>query len=87
VKDSFIMISTLTIAPQREGPAVSLALRNRFVTIAVESPAFDPSLRDDITNMVIRKVTSHLTSVDRGHLPIWAVCKELSDSETKRFQD
>jgi MoxR-like ATPase len=38
VQYGFVVIATLTIDPHRCSPGVSLALRNRFVTVAVERP-------------------------------------------------
>jgi hypothetical protein len=37
-KEGFVVTVTLTVNANRNGEAVSLALRNRFVTVAVDSP-------------------------------------------------
>jgi MoxR-like ATPase len=85
VKEGFIMISTLTIDPYRQGPTVSLALRNRFVTIAVDSPLLEPALRENIAQVVIAKVTADLKSTNLSHMPAWAVSKEPSEDEAKKL--
>jgi hypothetical protein len=45
VKPSFFVIVSLTIDLNRQGSAISLALENQFVAIAVESPTLNEELR------------------------------------------
>jgi MoxR-like ATPase len=75
VKVGFVVIATLTINPRRQGPAVSLALRNRFVTIAVEAPVLVVPLREKIAQMAITSVSDHLASIDLSSLSSWAIPK------------
>jgi hypothetical protein len=67
VKESFVVISTLTMNFSRNDQAISLALRNRFVTIAVEVPKLNKSKRVEIAKSTIRNFNSHKHAADQKH--------------------
>jgi hypothetical protein len=85
VKEGFIVIATLPFDPHRRSPAISSALRNRFVTVAVEEPIRDTQLREPISAMVIDKATFHLASIDVSRVPEWMRPKEFAQSEVRKL--
>ncbi|KAA6379758.1 MAG: hypothetical protein EZS28_024715 [Streblomastix strix] len=63
VKEGFVVIATLTTNPNRQTPAISLALRNRFITIAVEPPELKEELQTLFAQIVISNVAEKLRSL------------------------
>ncbi|KAA6403417.1 MAG: hypothetical protein EZS28_001045, partial [Streblomastix strix] len=64
VAQGFVVIATLTTNPNRQGQTISLALRNRFVTIAVDPPELSDQLRTLIAQTDISKVAEKMKLIN-----------------------
>jgi hypothetical protein len=64
VKTGFVVIATLTLDPLRRDLAISLALRNQFVTIVVESPKLDVDLKKGIAMMIIDRFSGRIQDIN-----------------------
>jgi midasin (ATPase involved in ribosome maturation) len=62
IKCGFVVIATLSIDPNGQSEGVSLALRNRFVTVAVEAPVLEESLTRSIAVSGMLQSTIALTA-------------------------
>ncbi|KAA6359825.1 MAG: hypothetical protein EZS28_044648, partial [Streblomastix strix] len=69
VAQGFVVIATLTTNPNRQTQAISLALRNRFVTVAVEPPELNEEFRTLFAQTVISKVAMKTKSIKADELP------------------
>ncbi|KAA6354005.1 MAG: hypothetical protein EZS28_050468, partial [Streblomastix strix] len=69
VAQGFVVIATLTTNPNRQTQAVSLSLRNRFVTVAVEPPELNEEFRTLFAQTVISNVAEKIASIKVGELP------------------
>jgi midasin (ATPase involved in ribosome maturation) len=72
VEKGLTVIATLTIGARRQTPATSLALRNTFVTVAVESPVMTSALREKISKIVITRLSAKLRTINYSSLSGWA---------------
>ncbi|KAA6353939.1 MAG: hypothetical protein EZS28_050534, partial [Streblomastix strix] len=70
VAQGFVVIATLTTNPNRQTQAISLALRNRFITIAVEPPELSDKLRTLVAKEVISKVAEKMKLINQEELPL-----------------
>ncbi|KAA6353964.1 MAG: hypothetical protein EZS28_050509, partial [Streblomastix strix] len=70
IKEGFVVIATLTTNPNRQGQAISLAFRNRFVTIAVEHPELSDKFRTLFAQTVISKVAEKMKLINQEKLPL-----------------
>jgi hypothetical protein len=68
MKAGFVVVATLTLDPSRRDLAISLALRNRFVTNAVESPKIDVDLKKRIAVMTIERFSRRLQDISWGRV-------------------
>ncbi|KAA6378241.1 MAG: putative AAA family ATPase midasin, partial [Streblomastix strix] len=59
----------LTTNPSRQTQAISLALRNRFVTVAVEAPELSDELRTLFAQTVVSKVSQKISSLKQKEQP------------------
>ncbi|KAA6396296.1 MAG: hypothetical protein EZS28_008170, partial [Streblomastix strix] len=64
VEQGFVVVATLTTNPNRQEQAISLALRNRFVTIAVDPPELSDQLRTLIAQTDISKVAEKMKLIN-----------------------
>ncbi|KAA6394275.1 MAG: putative Midasin, partial [Streblomastix strix] len=69
VQQGFVVIATLTINPHRQTSAISPALRNRFVTIAVEHPELTEYLRTSVAQAIITKTTNKIPNIKNDEVP------------------
>jgi MoxR-like ATPase len=81
VAPGFVVIATLSIDPNRNSEAVSLALRNRFVTIAVEAPVLNESLKLSIARAGIMRSGIQLDRLANSERPPWAEARSLDEDD------
>jgi cobaltochelatase CobS len=67
----FVGLATLTLDGIRQTPAISLALRNRFVSIAVENPTMTSDLKQQIAVTTTAKFSERCPPSDWSILPPW----------------
>ncbi|KAA6377565.1 MAG: hypothetical protein EZS28_026909 [Streblomastix strix] len=70
VAQGFVVIATLTTNPNRQEQTISLAFRNRFVTIAAEPPELINETRTFVAQTVISKVAEKMKLINYGELPL-----------------
>jgi MoxR-like ATPase len=87
VKSGFVVIATLTLKDEVEKQSISFNLRNRFVTIAFESPRLTFEMRAKIAETVIDKLSARLAVLDieilKDFPEWWGIRKTISKSDTK----
>ncbi|KAA6398498.1 MAG: putative dynein heavy chain [Streblomastix strix] len=87
IKQGFVVISTLTINENRQTPAISLALRNRFVTVAVESPKLQEQQRAQIAKDIISKNTKKMQTIKNDGLPTDITPKIPDDNDISHLAE
>jgi MoxR-like ATPase len=90
VEPGFVVIATLTT--DQHGHGVSPALRNRFVTIAVEAPSLNPGVRKSLARIAMGNCV--YGDLDQDGCPSWtklvhpgeSVFRDLSESVSQHFE-
>jgi hypothetical protein len=81
VKRGFVVIATLSIGADGKSEGVSPALRNRFVTIAIEAPVLDDCVKTSIARVGLLQAKIRLDRMDRSDFPGWALLRSPSDND------